>query len=221
MPVIKQVYKKYFFKWQNIICSKKYLSIFLCGYVSRLLQAVFRFSTKIERANKKQCVCILLHWSSVPGLKSADITVRAYEATAFCKMSTGKRLAKRSILGTRVVAPGEDGRLYPGMIQVNKKHRNQGLHPQVLQKTDTGVKKQGYFIVKILNLYIIHLCTHLYHFSPVCIKPFLSVLLYLSPTQICICAYDLRFACPYFILGPKVLFPSCLLSFLVTGRTLS
>ena len=31
-------------------------------------------------------------------------------------MSTGKRLAKRSILGTRVVAPGDDGRLYPGII---------------------------------------------------------------------------------------------------------
>ena len=33
-------------------------------------------------------------------------------------MSTGKRLATRSILGTRVVVPGEDGRFYPGLIQV-------------------------------------------------------------------------------------------------------
>ena len=32
-------------------------------------------------------------------------------------MSTGKRLAKRSILGTRIVAPGQDGRFYPGTIQ--------------------------------------------------------------------------------------------------------
>ena len=31
-------------------------------------------------------------------------------------MSTGKRLAKRSILGTRVSAPGEDGKFYPGII---------------------------------------------------------------------------------------------------------
>ena len=36
------------------------------------------------------------------------------------KMSTGKRLAKRSILGTRVAVPGEDGRLYPGIIQVRQ-----------------------------------------------------------------------------------------------------
>ena len=35
-------------------------------------------------------------------------------------MSTGKRLAKRSILGTRVAAPGEDGKLYPGIIQAMK-----------------------------------------------------------------------------------------------------
>ena len=31
-------------------------------------------------------------------------------------MSTGKRIAKRSILGTRVVAPGADGRFYPAVI---------------------------------------------------------------------------------------------------------
>ena len=34
--------------------------------------------------------------------------------------TTGKRLAKRSILGTRVVAPGDDGRLYPGIIAAMK-----------------------------------------------------------------------------------------------------
>lgn len=32
-------------------------------------------------------------------------------------MSTGKRLAKRSIVGTRVCAPGEDGLFYSGVIQ--------------------------------------------------------------------------------------------------------
>ena len=35
-------------------------------------------------------------------------------------MSTGKRLAKRSILGTRVCAPGEDGLYYAGIIQAVK-----------------------------------------------------------------------------------------------------
>jgi len=35
-------------------------------------------------------------------------------------MSTGKRLAKRSILGTRIVAPGHDGRFYPAIIQAVK-----------------------------------------------------------------------------------------------------
>jgi len=39
---------------------------------------------------------------------------------AIITMSTGKRLAKRSILGTRVVAPGDDGRLYPGIIAAMK-----------------------------------------------------------------------------------------------------
>lgn len=32
-------------------------------------------------------------------------------------MSTGKRLAKRSIVGTRVCAPGEDGLFHSGVIQ--------------------------------------------------------------------------------------------------------
>ncbi|OXU18038.1 hypothetical protein TSAR_004013 [Trichomalopsis sarcophagae] len=31
-------------------------------------------------------------------------------------MSTGKRLAKRSIIGTRVCAPGDDGKYYSGVI---------------------------------------------------------------------------------------------------------
>lgn len=35
-------------------------------------------------------------------------------------MSTGKRLAKRSIIGTRVCAPGEDGKYYSGVIHAVK-----------------------------------------------------------------------------------------------------
>ncbi|XP_076361718.1 zinc finger protein 395-like isoform X1 [Tachypleus tridentatus] len=35
-------------------------------------------------------------------------------------MSTGKRLAKRSIIGMRVCAPMEDGRFYPGVIHATK-----------------------------------------------------------------------------------------------------
>lgn len=38
----------------------------------------------------------------------------------FTKMSTGKRLAKRSIIGTRVCAPGEDGKYYSGVIHAVK-----------------------------------------------------------------------------------------------------
>lgn len=41
-------------------------------------------------------------------------------AKSVCKMSTGKRLAKRSIVGTRVCAPGEDGKYYSGVIQAVK-----------------------------------------------------------------------------------------------------
>ena len=33
----------------------------------------------------------------------------------------GRRLPKRSILGTRVAAPGEDGRFYPAVIQVRSR----------------------------------------------------------------------------------------------------
>ena len=35
-------------------------------------------------------------------------------------MSTGRRLAKRSILGTRVSAPGQDGRYHSAIIQATK-----------------------------------------------------------------------------------------------------
>ena len=39
---------------------------------------------------------------------------------AVAKMSTGKRLAKRSILGTRVAAPIGDGLFMTGIIQVRE-----------------------------------------------------------------------------------------------------
>ena len=44
-------------------------------------------------------------------------------------MSTGKRLAKRSILGTRVAVPGEDGLYHPGVIQAVKTPELSGNHP--------------------------------------------------------------------------------------------
>lgn len=41
-------------------------------------------------------------------------------------MSTGRRLAKRSILGTRISAPGQDGRYYSGIIQATKTSEGEG-----------------------------------------------------------------------------------------------
>jgi len=41
-------------------------------------------------------------------------------------MSTGKRIAKRSIQGTRVVAPGIDGRFYPAVIKSTKQYSGGG-----------------------------------------------------------------------------------------------
>ncbi|XP_055642567.1 zinc finger protein 704-like isoform X2 [Toxorhynchites rutilus septentrionalis] len=48
------------------------------------------------------------------------------------KMSTGKRLAKRSIIGTRVCAPGADGIWYSGVIQAVK------TPPSANQKDNTN-----------------------------------------------------------------------------------
>ena len=48
-------------------------------------------------------------------------------------MSTGKRLAKRSILGTRVVVPGEEGLFLPAVIQAVK----------TAPKTDPGQDQTG------------------------------------------------------------------------------
>ena len=61
----------------------------------------------VKRTNFKQITWYTAHSTAV---KISHLT----------KMSTGKRLAKRSILGTRIVAPGHDGRFYPAVIQAVK-----------------------------------------------------------------------------------------------------
>lgn len=53
------------------------------------------------------------------------ITSRTYGLNP-SKMSTGKRLAKRSIIGTRVCALGTDGFYYAGVIQNVKSPHNSG-----------------------------------------------------------------------------------------------
>lgn len=45
---------------------------------------------------------------------------KPYRGRKTATMSTGKRLAKRSIIGTRVCAPGEDGKYYSGVINAVK-----------------------------------------------------------------------------------------------------
>jgi len=67
---------------------------------------------------KKKCTSLInTVWFNEKNKSRRNCYVESAQ-TSFAIMSTGKRLAKRSILGTRVVAPGEDGRFYPGMIQV-------------------------------------------------------------------------------------------------------
>ena len=51
-------------------------------------------------------------------------------------MSTGKRLAKRSILGTRVAAPIGDGLFLTGIIQVNKINFLQKYYLSILLPLD-------------------------------------------------------------------------------------
>ena len=48
------------------------------------------------------------------------VTVGKEKDSATAAMSTGKRLAKRSILGSKVMVPGQDGKHYPGHIQAVK-----------------------------------------------------------------------------------------------------
>ena len=51
-------------------------------------------------------------------------------------MSTGKRLAKRSILGTKVMVPGQDGRLHPGLIMAIKTSEGAGIEPRYSVKLE-------------------------------------------------------------------------------------
>ena len=50
-------------------------------------------------------------------------------------MSTGKRLAKRSIVGTRVCAPGKDGKYYCGSIRVVKSPSSNSSETELTSKT--------------------------------------------------------------------------------------
>ncbi|XP_020292813.1 zinc finger protein 395 isoform X2 [Pseudomyrmex gracilis] len=55
-------------------------------------------------------------------------------------MSTGKRLAKRSIIGTRVCAPGEDGKYYGGAIYAVKTPQTASSGQTVTPKTLYSVR---------------------------------------------------------------------------------
>lgn len=55
-------------------------------------------------------------------------------------MSTGKRLAKRSIIGTRVCAPGEDGKYYSGAIYAVKTPQTASSGQTVTPKTLYSVR---------------------------------------------------------------------------------
>lgn len=54
-------------------------------------------------------------------------------------MSTGKRLAKRSIIGTRVCALGSDGLYYSGVIQNVKSQSGNGASPAFIKATTGDV----------------------------------------------------------------------------------
>jgi hypothetical protein len=55
-------------------------------------------------------------------------------------MSTGKRLAKRSIIGTRVCAQGEDGKFYSGVIHAVKTPGNCDGFPNSAGETRYSVR---------------------------------------------------------------------------------
>ena len=52
-------------------------------------------------------------------------------------MSTGKRLAKRSILGTKVMVPGRDDRYHPGLIQAVKTSEDRPLPRYAVRLEDS------------------------------------------------------------------------------------
>jgi hypothetical protein len=62
----------------------------------------------------------LFNLSTVPNDVTEDAVFLSLLPRNEAIMSTGKRLAKRSILGTKVMVPGQDGKFYPGHIQAVK-----------------------------------------------------------------------------------------------------
>lgn len=70
-------------------------------------------------------------------------------------MSTGKRLAKRSILGTRVASLGIDGYYYPGMIQAMKTQEDGGIGGGVMPNRYSVRFDDGRRVVEFLEKDII------------------------------------------------------------------
>ena len=70
-------------------------------------------------------------------------------------MSTGKRLAKRSILGTRVASLGQDGYFYPGMIQAMKTQEDGGIGGGVMPNRYSVRFDDGRRVVEFLEKDII------------------------------------------------------------------
>uniref|UniRef100_A0A182FR93 DUF4772 domain-containing protein n=1 Tax=Anopheles albimanus TaxID=7167 RepID=A0A182FR93_ANOAL len=70
------------------------------------------------------------------------------------KMSTGKRLAKRSIVGTRVCAPGTDGIWYSGKIEFVKTGTEQQKQQQQQsqQQRSDGQKTEGATVIPGLTM---------------------------------------------------------------------
>ena len=66
-------------------------------------------------------------------------------------MSTGKRLAKRSILGTRVATLGSDGFYYPGMIQAMKTQEDGGIGGGVMPNRYSVRFDDGRKVVEFLE----------------------------------------------------------------------
>ena len=69
---------------------------------------------------------------------------RTQTPTFYGRMSTGKRLAKRSILGTRVVAPGDEGLYQPGVIQAVKTAENSDVPSRYSVRFDLTRKVREY-----------------------------------------------------------------------------
>jgi len=66
-------------------------------------------------------------------------------------MSTGKRLAKRSILGTRVVAPGQDGRFYPAVIQAVKTYEDRLTENRYTVRFDNSRKVSEFLETELIG----------------------------------------------------------------------